>query len=99
MKDALKDILQNDIITKTKSGIQDLISGVKNLFRHSEDATGKDPVSKNNLNNHLKSPDEIEAEFRLLAGSQTDEDRILEDQQPEKHISILKTKEIHFQVD
>ena len=66
----LKDILHREIITKTKSTLHYFVSGVKNLFRHTT-GNPEDEASKN-INNYLKSPEEIEAEFRFLSASQPD---------------------------
>ena len=56
-----KDILSNDLVTKAKSGITDLVSGVKNLFR------SEAPPQEAEVNNYLKSPDEMEAELRFIS--------------------------------
>ena len=71
MKESIKDIFHTDLITKTKSGIYDLVTGVKNLFRHN--SANPEETDKKSINNYLKSPEEIEAEFRFLSTVETDE--------------------------
>jgi hypothetical protein len=68
------DLLNNDIITKTKSTFHDFVSGVKNLFRHQSGNSGDEGKSSTDgINNYLKSPEEIEAEFRLLSAPGADD--------------------------
>ena len=69
MKESFNDILNNDIITKTKSTFQGFVSGVKNLFRHQ---STNPSAATEGINNYLKSPEEIEAEFRLLSAQADD---------------------------
>jgi hypothetical protein len=64
LNNTLNDILHSDIVTKTKSTIHDLVSGVKNLFRHQ---SAEPDESSDKINNYLKSPDEIEAELKQLS--------------------------------
>lgn len=56
-----KDIFNNPAVTKTQSGIQDFADSVKNLFRKKENQE----VQPQDINNPLKLPAEIEAEFRF----------------------------------
>ena len=98
MKDAVKHILHTDIITRTKTTLQDLLSGVKNLFRQSNDSAGKE-FSPANLNNHLKSPDEIEAEFRFLSLSQTEETNTFPIKRTDSESSDLNKPEFHFKMN
>ena len=64
LNNTLNEILHSDIVTKTKSTLHDFVSGVKNLFRHQSN----EPENSNAaVNNYLKSPDEIEAEFKQIS--------------------------------
>jgi len=98
MKDVIKDILHNDIITKTKSTFQDLVSGVKNLFRHTH-TTENDAPEQGNLNNHLKSPDEIEAELRVLSVSQSDETGSVKNDDAKNEVEVIENSESHFKMN
>lgn len=69
LNNTLNEILHSDIVTKTKSTLHDFVSGVKNLFRHSQP---DEPVDAG-VNNYLKSPDEIEAEFKHFSTSAKNE--------------------------
>ena len=73
MKESFNDILNNDIITKTKTTFHDFISGIKNLFRHHPaNSNDESTASTGGVNSYLKSPEEIEAEFRFFS-SQADD--------------------------
>jgi hypothetical protein len=61
-----KDIFNNPVVTKTQSGIQDFADSVKNLFRKKENQE----VQPQDINNPLKLPAEIEAEFRFNGDKQ-----------------------------
>ncbi len=73
MKESFNDILNNDIITKTKSTFQDFVSGIKKLFRHQfANSSEESKSSTGEINNYLKSPEEIEAEFIFLSSQAED---------------------------
>jgi hypothetical protein len=97
MKNA-EDIRHNDIITKTKTTLQVLVSGVKNLFRPGIDSTEKE-LSPAGLNNHLKSPDEIEAEFRFLSVSQTEQNDIVPTEAEDNKTLLSEKPEFHFKMN
>jgi hypothetical protein len=89
----LNDILHNDIITKTKSGIYDLVSGVRNLFRHNSGSHEENDIkSMRSVNNYLKSPEEIEAEFRALSSGHEDDNIPAPLQMPSKGYTTIITK-------
>ena len=58
-----REFLDTDFFVKAKSGIVDFVSGVKNLFRH----TGDDKKPEADVNNYLKTPEEIETELRSIS--------------------------------
>jgi len=70
LNNTINEILHSDIVTKTKSTIHDFVSGVKNLFRHQPNEPENSDTA---VNNYLKSPDEIEAEFKKLSAVVKDE--------------------------
>ncbi|MGC4036728.1 MAG: hypothetical protein QM764_12255 [Chitinophagaceae bacterium] len=72
MKETFKDILPTDFIEKTRATFQDMVSGVKNLFRVEPEKARSNPDYA--INNHLKSQDEMEKEFKSMSMSQTTED-------------------------
>lgn len=61
-----KDISNNLAVAKTHAGIQDFVDSVKNLFRKNESPETK----TQDVNNYLKSPAEIEAEFHFSGDKQ-----------------------------
>jgi hypothetical protein len=83
-----KDLLTHDLVTKAKSGITDLVSGVKNLFRndHSPQET--------EVNNYLKSPDEIEAELRIIC-VQTQDQPLKNELVPQDFITASRNSNAH----
>ncbi len=78
LNNTLNEILHSDIVAKTRSTLHDFVSGVKNLFRHTQQ---KEPDLAG-VNNYLKSPDEIEAELKHLSSTakndRLDEERVAE---------------------
>lgn len=96
MKEVVKDILHSDIIIKTKSTFQDLVTGVRNLFRHPDQHEEKEQTGSN-PNNHLKSPDEMDADFRLFSIAETEKNQqvIISETQS---ISATKT-EVFFKMN
>ncbi len=66
-----RDILDNELVTKAKSGIADFVSDVKNLFRPmTGSGENNSHADVNNINNYLKTPEEIEAEIRFICSTQ-----------------------------
>ena len=73
MKESFNDLLNTDIIAKTKSTFHDFLSGVKNLFRHHPANSNEENTARaGSVNNYLKSPEEIEAELMFFS-SQADD--------------------------
>ena len=70
LNNTIHEILHSDIVTRTKSTLHDFVSGVKNLFRHQ---SNEPDYSNTAVNNYLKSPDEIDAEFQQLSGAMQNE--------------------------
>jgi len=75
-----KDIFNNPAVTKTQASIQDFADSVKSLFYKNETPETK----SQDINNYLKSPAEIEAEFRFIGDKQKNFSAIADkDKKPE----------------
>jgi hypothetical protein len=90
-----ENIHYNDIVARTKTTLQDLASGIKNLFRTNTESPDKEPGPLH-FNNHLKSADEIEAEFRFFSVTKTEENNIIPMEiKDDTEISGLKKSAFH----